>query len=108
GSEAALGLVALAMGLPLLFLSPMAGVIVERTPRRRMLQITQSVQMVLAIALTILAATGTVQVWHVIGLAFILGTTSAFDAPARITIIAEAVRRAALSSGLPRGSILRT
>ena len=30
GSEAALGLVALAMGLPLLFLSPMAGVIVRR------------------------------------------------------------------------------
>lgn len=108
GSEAALGLVALAMGLPLLFVSPMAGVIVERTPRRRILQITQSVQMALAITLTILAATGTVQVWHVIALAFILGTTSAFDAPARMTIIAEVVRREDLSSGITLGSILNS
>lgn len=108
GSEAALGLVALAAGLPLLLVSPMAGVIVERTPRKKMLQITQSTQMVLAIILTLLAATGTVQVWHVVALAFVLGVTGAFDAPARMTFVTEVVTREDLQSGIALGSILNS
>ncbi|MBK8138203.1 MAG: MFS transporter [Chloroflexi bacterium] len=108
GSEAWLGLVALAMGLPLLLVSPLAGVMVERAPRRRVLQFTQSAQMLLAITLTILAATGTVAVWHVVLLAFILGVISAFDAPARMTLIAEIVTREDLSSGITLGSILNS
>ncbi|MBK8138642.1 MAG: MFS transporter [Chloroflexi bacterium] len=107
GSEAWLGLVALAMGLPLLLVSPLAGVMVERA-RRRVLQFTQSAQMLLAITLTILAATGTVAVWHVVLLAFILGVISAFDAPARMTLIAEIVTREDLSSGITLGSILNS
>src|SRR5690606_2514815 len=42
GSEAALGLVALAAGLPILLVSPIAGVIVERYPRRTILMLTQT------------------------------------------------------------------
>src|SRR5437773_1459822 len=60
-----LGLVACAAGLPVILLSPVAGVIVERVPRRRILAFTQTVQMVLAFVLAGLAFTNLVQVWHI-------------------------------------------
>src|SRR3954466_10681108 len=47
-SEAWLGIVACAAGLPVILLSPIAGVVVERIPRRTLLMFTQTAQMVLA------------------------------------------------------------
>src|SRR5436309_15873842 len=46
-----LGLVACATGLPFILFSPMAGVIVERVPRRRVMLFTQTSQMILAFIL---------------------------------------------------------
>src|SRR3954462_3471714 len=61
-SEAWLGIVACAAGLPVILLSPIAGVIVERIPRRILIMFTQTVQMVLAFVLSALTFSGTVQV----------------------------------------------
>ena len=47
-SAAWLGIVACAAGLPSLVLSPFAGVVVDRYPRRNILLISQTVQMILA------------------------------------------------------------
>src|SRR4051794_8020420 len=63
-SELWLGIVACAAGLPLVILSPFAGVIVERFPRRVVMLFTQSAQMILAFILAVLTFTSTVQVWH--------------------------------------------
>src|SRR5437870_7121754 len=63
-SELALGLVACAQGLPSLILTPFAGVLVERMPRRKVLILTQSVLMVLAFILAWLQFANTLQVWH--------------------------------------------
>ncbi|MBZ0277166.1 MAG: MFS transporter, partial [Anaerolineae bacterium] len=53
-SELWLGIVACAAGLPSLLLSPFAGVVVDRYPRRRILLITQTAQMLLAFILAAL------------------------------------------------------
>jgi len=45
--------------------------------------ITQSVMLLLAFILAILVFTHTVQIWHIIVLAALLGIANAFDAPAR-------------------------
>src|SRR5436305_13311700 len=50
-SELWLGIVACAAGLPLVVLSPFAGVIVERVPRRPLMIFTQTAQMILAFIL---------------------------------------------------------
>src|SRR4249920_2018775 len=71
-SELWLGIVACAAGLPVLMLSPVAGVIVERFPRRKIMVCTQTIQMLLAFTLCVLTFTGAVQVWHIVVLAFIL------------------------------------
>jgi len=105
-NELWLGLVACAAGLPSLLLSPLAGVVVERLPSRKLLLVTQTIQMILAFALAALAFTNTIAVWHIMLLAFLLGVTNAIDAPARQAIIAELVEREHLPSGIAMNSII--
>jgi MFS family permease len=71
-SEFALGTVAFAAGIPSLLLSPFAGVVVDRFPRRTILLCTQTIQMLLAFILAFLVFAETVQVWHITLLAFLL------------------------------------
>ncbi|MHB8626206.1 MAG: MFS transporter [Aggregatilineales bacterium] len=101
-----LGIVACAAGLPSLLLSPFAGVIVERVPRRRILVFTQSAQMILAFALSALVLTQVVQVWHIVVLALLLGMTNAIDAPARQAFVIDMVGREDLSSGIALNSLM--
>jgi len=105
-SELWLGIVACAAGLPSLLVSPFAGVLVERMPRRSILIVTQTVQMLLAFALAFLTFSHLVQVWHVVLLAFILGITNAFDAPARQTFVKDMVGPEDLASGISLNSLM--
>src|SRR5579859_3682164 len=105
-SELWLGVVACAAGLPALVLSPFAGVIVERSARRRLLIFTQSAQMILAFILSVLTFTNTVQVWHVVVLALLLGVVNSIDAPARQSFVIDMVGREDLSSGIALNSLM--
>ncbi len=105
-SEIWLGIVACMAGLPALFLSPFAGVIVERSPRHHILIFTQVIQMMLAFILAWLTFTNTVQVWHIVALSFLLGTTNAIDAPARQALVVDMVGRQDLSSGISLTSVM--
>ncbi len=107
-SEAWLGIVACIAGLPLLLLAPVAGVIVERIPRRRLMLFTQSAQMLLAFVLAYLTATNQVVVWHIVVLAFLLGLTNALDMPARYTFLVEIVGPEDLRSGITVNAILNS
>ncbi|WP_141012501.1 MFS transporter [Nocardioides sambongensis] len=77
--------------LPVLLLSPYAGVIADRFPKRRMLQITQATMALAALALGVVAISGHVETWHIYALAFAFGIGSAFDAPARQAFVSEMV-----------------
>jgi MFS family permease len=105
-SELWLGVVACAAGLPSLILSPFAGVLVDRIPRRKILLVSQTVQMILAFILAALAFANVVQVWHIVVLAFLLGVTNAIDAPSRQAIIVDLVGRDNLTSGITLNSIM--
>jgi MFS family permease len=107
-SELWLGIVACAAGLPMVIASPMAGVLVERFPRRTVLICTNLVQMMLAFILTVLSFNGTVEVWHIVALAIVLGLTNAFDMPARQTIVVELVGREEMYSGIALNSIMNS
>lgn len=80
-SEAALGLVTLFNALPMLLLTPWAGVWADRLDRRKLLLTTQATMMVLAVLLALLVQTNTVQIWHVYVLSLLLGMVTAFDFP---------------------------
>src|SRR5438874_2097435 len=107
-SELWLGVVACAAGLPVVLFSPITGVVVERVPRRQLMIVTQTIQMLLAFILAALAFAHVVQIWHIVLLAFCLGTTNAFDLPARQTFVVEMVGPEDLRSGIALTSVLNS
>ncbi|WP_263283289.1 MFS transporter [Nocardioides rotundus] len=90
-SGAAIGITTGLQFLPILLLSPLAGLVADRMPKRRLLQITNLAMAVPALVLGLLAVTGAAEIWHVYILAFLLGVGSAFDAPARQSFVSEIV-----------------
>ncbi|WP_235738436.1 MFS transporter [Nocardioides alcanivorans] len=93
GSGTALGITTGLQFLPVLLLSPYAGVIADRMSKRRLLQLTQLAMGVSSLALGLLAVTGMAEVWHVYVIALLFGIGSAFDAPARQSFVSELVGR---------------
>ena len=96
----ALGITTGLQFLPILLLSPYAGVLADRFPKRRLLQVTQLMLAVPAMMLGVLAVTGVAQTWHVYLLATIFGVGSAFDAPARQAFVSEIVTRDDLTNAV--------
>ncbi len=87
----ALGITTGLQFLPILLLSPYAGLVADRFPKRRLLQVTQVMMAVPALLLGLLALTGVAQPWHVYTLALLFGVGTAFDAPARQSFVNEIV-----------------
>ncbi|MEP7291356.1 MAG: MFS transporter [Chloroflexota bacterium] len=108
GSELWLGIVACAAGLPIVLMSPIGGVIIERVPRQTILKFTQTIQMILAFILAILTFSNLIQVWHIVVLAVMLGVTNSLDIPARQTIVVEMVGKEDLYSGIALNSIMNS
>ena len=90
-SGTAIGITTGLQFLPFLVLSPVAGLVADRMPKRRLLQITNVMMAAPALILGLLAVTGAAQIWHVYVLAFVLGVGAAFDAPARQSFVSEIV-----------------
>jgi len=90
-SGTAMGIVTACQFLPFLLLSPYAGVLADRLPRRRLLVATQSASGLLAFILGALTIFGHVQLWHVYGMALLLGMVSAIDTPVRQTFVGDLV-----------------
>ena len=90
-SGAALGITTGLQFLPFLLLGPFSGLVADRVPKQRLLQLTNLGMAVPAAVLGVLAVTGTAQIWHVYVLAFVLGLAAAFDAPARQSFVSEIV-----------------
>ncbi len=103
-SGAALGLVAAAQFLPILFFGPFGGVIADRFSKRKLLYFTQSVSGVLALILGILIMTQTVQIWMVYVLALGLGFVNTIDNPTRQTFVIEMVGKEQLPNAISLNS----
>jgi MFS family permease len=95
-----LGYVGFASGAPSLLLMLFGGVIADRIARRRLLVVTQSTMMLLALFLAGLSFTQLVQPWHIVVLALLLGTVNAFDAPAAQAFVLELVDRQDLPNAI--------
>jgi len=91
GSVLLLGVVGFCSQLPLLILSPFAGVLSDRWKRRTILRFTQSLALLQACIIAALVITNTVQPWHIIVLGIFLGCVNSFDIPARQSFMMEMV-----------------
>ena len=86
-----LGIVTFTSLAPSFLLGPLAGVLVDRWNRRRLLILTQIGLMLQVLSLAYLAHTQQIAVWHILLLGFIQGLINAFDIPARQTFVVEMI-----------------
>ena len=101
-----LGLVGFIGGLPTWLFTLFGGVVADRIPRRTLMVITQTFMMILAFILAALTFTHTVQPWHILVLAFLLGVANAFDSPARVSFVIELVPRADMTNAIALNSTM--
>jgi MFS family permease len=99
-----LGLLSFAQFAPVLPFALLAGVVVDRTPKRRLLLVTQGVMLLQAAALAWVVSAGAVRPWMVIALAVVYGIANTFDLPARQTIIVEMTGKEDLQNGIALNS----
>ena len=104
GSAWDLGVVNFVGAIPLVPLTLHAGAIADRFSKRRIIFLTQASMMALAFILAVLCVTGAVRLWHVIGLAFLLGVVQAIDTPARQAFVIELVGREDLANAIALNS----
>ncbi len=100
GSSFDLGLIAFSATLPTLILALPAGVIIERTDKRKVVIVMQVIEMVQAFILAFLALTGRLQIWHLISLSFVLGSASAIEITARQAMLIELVGKPTLPNAI--------
>jgi MFS family permease len=100
GSGVALGITTGLQFLPMLLVTPLAGVLVDRVPKLRLLVVTQAFLGLMALALGTLDVTGVVNVWWVYLLALLLGLGGAVDTPTRQAFVVEMVGRADLANAV--------
>ena len=93
GDPLLLGAVAAAQFGPVLVLGLFGGVIADSLPKRRTLIATQVWPLILGLIMSALVFTNTVQVWHVLVIAFLLGCRNAVDMPTRQAFVVEMVGR---------------
>lgn len=86
-----LGLATAARYLPVLLLTPYAGLIVDRADKRTVLVITQASLAAISLILGALVLLGVIQLWMVFAVALVFGSLTALDNPARMALIPEMV-----------------
>ncbi len=104
GSAVHVGIVTGLQFLPVIFISPLAGLIADRVDRRKMLITTQAAMGLLALGLGALVLLGTATVFHVYFFALALGVFSAFDAPARQVFVSDIVPASSLANAVALNS----
>ncbi len=100
GSGSALGITTGLQFLPMLLFGLWGGVASDRFAKRRLLVLTQSLMGMLSLVLGLLDLSGTVRVWQVYVLAFLLGSVTAVDNPARQSFVVEMVGRSEVTNAV--------
>ena len=101
-----LGLVGLAMFIPLPLLALPAGHLADRFPRRTVLALAIALDAAVALGLLAVARSGADSTWPFFALAFCTGVATAFGAPAGRAMIPSLVPRELLEQALAQRSVV--
>jgi MFS family permease len=107
-SGIALGLLAAAQFGPILVLGPWAGLVADRSDKRRLLFTVQVVAMAQSFVLAALAFSGDPPVGAIYAVAVLGGVCMAFDNPARRSFVVEMVPPARINNAVSLNSALMT
>ena len=105
GSPLQLGYVAVLQFGPSLFLAPFGGVVADRIDKRHALIASQVAASLQAFVLFLIVATGVVEIWMVMVMAFVLGLVNAVDMPMRQALASDLVPRHLLHNAIALNSM---
>ena len=100
-----LGLDAFLAGIPIFFFSLIGGVVADRVERRKVLLMSQYVQMSSAFILTVLILVGAVRIWEILCLSFVVGLAQSFGGPAYAALIPSLVSKEDMPNAIALNSI---
>ena len=100
-----LGLDAFLAGIPIFFFSLIGGVVADRVERRKVLLMSQYVQMSSAFILTVLILVGAVHIWEILFLSFVVGLAQSFGGPAYAALIPSLVSKEDMPNAIALNSI---
>ena len=92
-------------GLPIFLFTIIGGVVADRFERRKILLMSQWLQMASAATLTVLVAVGVVHVWEILCLSFVSGFAQAFGGPAYSALIPTLVEPEDMPNAIALNSI---
>jgi len=99
-SSVLLGVDAFAAGAPALLLTFAGGTLADRSDRRRVIAVFQSIQMLCPLLLVALLIAGKVSPWIVIATSLVVGVTDALSMPSFQTIVSSIVDKSRLAAAL--------
>jgi MFS family permease len=99
-----LGIVGFAGQIPIFLIAPVAGVLVDRWPRRRILIGTQAVSMAQSFAMATLVLRETITIPQIIALSVVQGVVNALDMPARQSFVVGLVKQSDVGNAIALSS----
>ena len=99
-----IGLDTFAMNAPVWLLILVGGALADRSDRRHVIALFQSIQMLCPVAIVVLLATGRIHPWMIIVLSVVVGVTDALSMPSFQSIVPSLVTRPQIGRGLALNS----
>ena len=99
-SPVALAWVMASFSVPMTLVSPIAGALADRLPRKYLVIISQTGNAVMTVVIGLLDFTGTVEFWHVLVIGFINGSLMTFNMPSRQAMLSEVVPEKSLMNAI--------
>jgi MFS family permease len=106
GNTTDVGITVALQFIPSLFFGLPGGLIADRYPKRRILQVTQSGMALMAALLAGLTLTHAIKAWHIFVIAFLLGSFAAVDNPTRQSFVNELVGGSKLRNAISLNSAI--
>ncbi len=100
GSNGALGLTLLGMGVPMLLLMPVGGVVADRFPKRSVLLVATAALWLAAAMIAVVLLADRLEFWMLVAAAVLQGGAFSLMAPARMAFSYELVGRERLSNAI--------
>ena len=92
-SRTLLGMVGFMQGATMVVVSPMAGVLIDRAPKRTLVGSGRFMLAALSSLLAVLAGSGLVEIWHILAIAVMTGAVMASTQPAIQTLVFDIAGR---------------
>jgi MFS family permease len=100
GSAFSLGIINLAVAIPMLVISPFGGVLADRVEKRNLIMVGQALLLVNELIVLALLVTNRLEFWHLFAVVFLMGCLFPFIMPARQSIVANIVGRQGLGNAM--------